>query len=452
MPSPLNKELTGHIPHLRKIIYGITKNSLIVDDVTQECCVRIIENEKIWSGRQDSLKKWMNGIARYTTFEYVRKLSKNRKETDSIQHVAASEKLDEHHHISTKQIEWACQQFQLLSERQLQILNMHYIDGMTFSQIGSELGITRQSASQIANYSVAKLRKKASHEKILGLLLPWKWNFKSFFQTFFANAVTEVLGIVFVLSLVLWGGYSLLNQHYGIVENTMMTENPQVINEISTDINFLKTAPTIIEDESLVIHYKSNKITGKVVTDMSGHGHEGSIYKLPPNSMTGAKPVMRKDSFIKSNGMNGVAMKRFTCASFVKIMITNNSKEANFYTIFSRSTSLAKSNSLYISNKGKLALHMGSGSVRRRKIHKISDNIWHHVAFSYDHGMVVVYLNGDEVFRNREREIVQDCEFYFGINQGKLKVNEFGGEMNDIRVYNRVLSQDEILLLSRNKK
>ena len=42
--------LVDHLPKIRSLIYRISRDQGVVDDITQECCARIIEKEKLYKG------------------------------------------------------------------------------------------------------------------------------------------------------------------------------------------------------------------------------------------------------------------------------------------------------------------------------------------------------------------------------------------------------------------
>ena len=43
----LKKEFVAHLPKIRRIVSSIAKRESVVDDITQEVCIRIIEKENL---------------------------------------------------------------------------------------------------------------------------------------------------------------------------------------------------------------------------------------------------------------------------------------------------------------------------------------------------------------------------------------------------------------------
>ncbi len=83
---------------------------------------------------------------------------------------------------------------------------------------------------------------------------------------------------------------------------------------------------------------------------------------------------------------------------------------------------------------------------------QFSDNQWHHVAGTYDGKIMKVFFDGREVaLKNETRHIAYTTGNQFTIgsmNGGRV----FSGDIDDVRVYHRALSTDEIALLVNVKK
>lgn len=94
MNSGINRELENHIPYLRKLVWSICRDSQLLDDISQERCVQIIEAEKNWDGNKEKSKKWLAAIAGHATLRRVKKenLEKQMKiEFDENRHVVKKE-------------------------------------------------------------------------------------------------------------------------------------------------------------------------------------------------------------------------------------------------------------------------------------------------------------------------------------------------------------------------
>lgn len=79
----------------------------------------------------------------------------------------------------------------------------------------------------------------------------------------------------------------------------------------------------------------------------------------------------------------------------------------------------------------------------------ISANQWYHIVMTYQNGTLVVYLDGNEYARNHSA--VSDFNFgfhasntYIGAAPVQASTNFFNGVIDEVRIYNRGLSADEV--------
>jgi len=192
----LSETLVDHIPKIRRIVSRIAKNEGVVDDITQEACLRIIEKERLWRKRSNKLPQWMNTVTRNLTKDC---LKKKRKE-QSLEGREDCFLQPEDEKFSEEQIEWVIIQFQTLSKKQKQILNMKYYQGMTVTQIGKEIGVTQQAVSQHITLALKVLRKRAKAHGILAVLFPWKWDRSMYIQVVVMNKI-KLVAVLFCLFL-----------------------------------------------------------------------------------------------------------------------------------------------------------------------------------------------------------------------------------------------------------
>jgi len=192
----LEDSLVDHLPYIRRVVGKVAKNCDVVDDLSQEVCVRIIEKEKLWNKNINQLSAWMNSIARNLTLDYGRK-----KKELPLEEKGNYLLHPEVESFSEEQIEWVVTQFQTLTQKQQQILNMKYYQDMTATQIGKEIGMANQTVSHNIASALTTLRKKAKSQGLLSLLLPWNWG-RRVANIFVMNRVTEVITIVLVLGFV----------------------------------------------------------------------------------------------------------------------------------------------------------------------------------------------------------------------------------------------------------
>jgi len=208
--SVVEGHLVKHLPKIRQIVYRISKDEGVLDDIAQASCLQIIESERLWDGNEDKIKQWMNAVTRNTTLKTV---FKNIKEKDRLK-LSSEEKIKEKMQdsfISEEQIKWVINQYNDLTEKQRKILNMKYHQEMTITHIGKELGISKQTVSEHIAKAICKLRGKARSQGLLSVLMFWKWNFKMIKDFILLNAVTEIATVLLVLGGFGYSGYNLMS-------------------------------------------------------------------------------------------------------------------------------------------------------------------------------------------------------------------------------------------------
>ncbi|PVW13046.1 LamG domain-containing protein [Marixanthomonas spongiae] len=71
-------------------------------------------------------------------------------------------------------------------------------------------------------------------------------------------------------------------------------------------------------------------------------------------------------------------------------------------------------------------------------------NTWYHITLTYDLGSVNLYINGEKLQTKPVTEIVKnDLSLFFGYDQPGA-TEYYNGILDDIRIYNRVLTKKEI--------
>ena len=69
----LKDNLEEYLPRIRRIVQAIARDEGVVDDITQECCVRIIEKEKLWREKPRKINQWINALTRNLTIDFLKK-------------------------------------------------------------------------------------------------------------------------------------------------------------------------------------------------------------------------------------------------------------------------------------------------------------------------------------------------------------------------------------------
>jgi len=263
----LQEKFVDHLPKIRRIVSRIAKNEGIVDDITQEAFVRIIEKENLWNKKPNQFLQWMNTVTRNLTKDYLKK-----KKERSLEGTEECLLFPEVGGFSEEQIEWVVKQFCSLSEKQRQVLNMRYYQNMTVTQIGKELGITQQTASHHINMALKTLRKKAKSQGLLAILLPWNWDLKTAMRVVEMGGKTKVFIIVIVTFLFLFIWNSFDTTEVGLDVKNLILVNGNSSKNIQKE--YYSKAP--IKDNKIVNKKNPNKLEVNVRKFVIGIPHHYS--------------------------------------------------------------------------------------------------------------------------------------------------------------------------------
>jgi len=236
-----------HVPKIRRIVSRIAKLEGVIDDITQEACIRIIEKENLWNKRPDHFTQWMNTVTRNLTKNYLKKKRElplvERK--DYLLH-------SEDEKFSAEQIEWVITQFQRLSQKQQQILNMKYYKGMTVTQIGKELCITQPAVSQYIALALKTLRKRAKAHGLLAVLFPWNWDWSLSMKVVIVMSKLKDLCVVALVVCVVGFVVVEMTGYSFFKENNITQDQALITNVEKSKKNDVETSSKKNNDELVV--------------------------------------------------------------------------------------------------------------------------------------------------------------------------------------------------------
>jgi len=225
----VREHLVNQLPKIREIVYQISKNEGVVDDIVQECCVRIIEKEQLWNGNKHSLSQWLNTIARNLARRKISNISREHEKQVFLEEMSI---LEDGPRFSEKHIEWVVQEFVTLPERQKRILRMRYYKGMKMIDIADELNISQPAVSEHVKRGLSKLQSKARKQGLFAVFCPWKWNFKVVWNLIIFNRVTEIISLVVALLFIAGVGKWMFESMYLLGGSV---KNPQVEKKLVLD-------------------------------------------------------------------------------------------------------------------------------------------------------------------------------------------------------------------------
>ncbi len=216
-------------------------------------------------------------------------------------------------------------------------------------------------------------------------------------------------------------------------------------------------------DPALVAHWAFDEGAGIIAIDSSGHGHDGKLSAKASRTQGifgGAVRVEPDETGNVTATIPGFGLSGVTFAVWVKTTDSVNTQ--------SRVCGVGITPSCYAYvnfNKGSpfveastaAALwYVGSATA------SIADDQWHHIASVFDRSRAQARLYIDGVVLGLDspqpRDAGPDADdaygepaqvYQFNIGSGGTSTTTFGGTLDEVRVYNRALAEDEIKALAR---
>lgn len=453
MKTNMSDQLEGHLPKIRKIIFRIVRDSRVVDDLSQECCVRIIENEKMWSGKKGSLLNWMNGVARNTALTKFSKKSKKVDLTMPFDETLTDDVDKSEGEVSEDKIKWVCEQFSSLTDKQRQILYMRYMKKMSFIEIAVELNITPQGVGDATRIAIAKLQRRARKEGLLAWLLPWNWRF-NFLKASTGNKFVEITALLCVLSFVATAGYFILSSAYPDNKLTDSSVNHTVLTE---QTNFNRTQKNPIDENSvpenlkgLLAHWKLTSLKNTVF-DSSGLNHHGVVKYSSESDIFNRYVSIDSESILKKlNGSSTFTLSfwastkthSFANAAAISLCYGSDLKATLVIYPFSKRKS---------HNTDGVRVYFNGNEFINQRQSRIRDNKLHHFLLvsrgERDHEM---FVDGVSVgVSQKPRVLPKELTAIEIANYSPLKQN-FHGVISNVRIYSRELDDNEITLLAKS--
>jgi len=218
--------------------------------------------------------------------------------------------------------------------------------------------------------------------------------------------------------------------------------------------------------QGLVLYFPFNKsVEGGRVADMSGHGNfgkaEGAVW-TPQGAVGGAYQfdINRKTDRIVVADSNSLDSKMITISVWVKTDDNdehwNRIIDKNWKRGFCLGMGGDYEGKQFL--RGKVIFEAGEG-IGVTSDNTISDNKWHHIVAWYDGETIMMFIDG--VRQQAQRKIntgIPQNKYNIGIGNEHPGYNDvveflaFNGLIDELRVYNRPLSDKEIAALYEQRK
>ena len=209
----------------------------------------------------------------------------------------------------------------------------------------------------------------------------------------------------------------------------------------------------------LVVYWKFDEISGSTAIDSSGWINPGVLSTSPPTWTSGQ--VINALQFNGTNNyvetptgvnVNGLPTSTITVAAWINI---SNLGSLNTYNGIINNGWTGSPGRWYLFTNWLGDLYFGirdsTGAVKQdgNPGDRLGINTWYHAVGVFDGEKVKVYLNGEPGSGNTVPALNRPSLYTGGLIDvgGKAATNQMDGKIDDVRIYNRALSDSEIRTL-----
>lgn len=230
-------------------------------------------------------------------------------------------------------------------------------------------------------------------------------------------------------------------------------------------VNGPATAPNSL-DYGLVGYWDMEEGSGQTIKDKSGNGNDGtlgannSVGTDDPAFVSGHNSSGPNGTGLKFDGINDYARILHsdslspTAAITVQAWINPDGAQPDHARIVDKAYNISYSLNVTSANKLEFQAHLGGVAQTFLSTGTFTPNVFNNVAVTYNGSNVAFFINGVPagtfVPTTNGAIGTGTNNFSIGINTGNGNV--FRGSLDEIRVYNRAISEDEIRLLYNQKK
>jgi len=202
--------------------------------------------------------------------------------------------------------------------------------------------------------------------------------------------------------------------------------------------------------DNLVGWWKLDDAAGATAQDSSGHGNTGTLINMSPTSdwVAGKSGAALHfdgvDDYIDCGNGDSLRItgKQMSISAWIKLevpedwsaiaMKTTTGDWVDGYGLYAQANSV----NFYVSNYENEAVKFFT-----------PDDQWHHVVGTYDGSELRIWLDGVEGIARRYTGTISNADHSFEIGRGADDAYNFAGTIDDVRVYNVALTDDEVLSL-----
>ena len=206
---------------------------------------------------------------------------------------------------------------------------------------------------------------------------------------------------------------------------------------------------TDISDESLILYFSFNELDGDTVIDHSPYGNDGTIAGAPelvPGKFGNALKLNGQSDWVEVPHAEILTVDQdVTVMAWINAERHKGPNDQRWQGILAKGNG-PRSYSFYTESPSE-CLHLSAGGSGSVCTGKIALNEWQHVAAHVEDGTHRYWLNGEAVGEFDGQNPLPGTADQADVLVGKTHESnrEFLGLIDEVRIWNRALSEDEIL-------
>ncbi len=211
------------------------------------------------------------------------------------------------------------------------------------------------------------------------------------------------------------------------------------------------------KDTPTIAHWNFESIENGTLQDVSGNENHGKIYQVKLiEGIAGKAGYFNRQAFVDCSNPNRLNITGDMAISvWVKIKKPNivNKDHSAYYRVLSKRNAwnVPDGYELEINPEiGSLNLSGGAqGADGQGRIAFQTDEEWHHIAMVMKNGEVILFVDGRFIGKDKNADLPAPNSTTLIIGATPRKTNFFYGAIDELMIFNRALSEQEIKLLSK---
>ncbi len=200
------------------------------------------------------------------------------------------------------------------------------------------------------------------------------------------------------------------------------------------------------------LHFDFEQVNGDQILDVSGNGYDATSRNTPVLQVGQVGQALRFDG---ASDRVSMAVANFPKREFTVALWVKDERGDGRGSLFNFKTAGWNKRIVSITGMGDLAVHIGDTFIKTGI--RLGDGQWHHLAVSWTrrNGLLRVYKDGTLAFVAQDVNRAQDLEssgaLALGVEPNKWNIDwgyAFGGLLDEVQVFNRMLSDAEIAAMA----